>query len=72
MSNGRYMALGSVRWTSRRKSELLERLREGELTRDEACTLYGLSEAEISEWERRLEAGGVRALRAVERAPSLK
>ena len=66
--NNSYVAPGSVRWTFRRKADLLRRLSEGELTRGEAGALYGLSEAEISEWERRDQAGGARALRATERA----
>jgi hypothetical protein len=54
----------SRRWTIRRKVALLEALRRGALTLEEASRHYALSLEELRAWERDLERYGVHGLRA--------
>ena len=52
------------RWTIRRKAAVLEALRNGELTLEEASRRYALSVEELRAWERDFERYGVHGLRA--------
>ena len=52
------------RWTMRRKAAVLEALRTGELTLEEASRRYALSVEELRAWERDFERYGVHGLRA--------
>ena len=57
-------ALNTRRWTIRRKAALLQALRSGALTLDQARDRYALSVEEIRAWERDLERHGLYGLRA--------
>jgi transposase len=52
------------RWTARRKSVVLAAVSRGQLTAEEACHHYQLSEEEFSSWQRAFETDGVDGLRA--------
>ena len=52
------------RWTAPRKSAVLEALRSGKLTLEEAGERYALSIEEIRAWERHFERHGVYGLHA--------
>ena len=54
----------SRRWTIRRKAGVLEALRRGALTLEEASQRYALSLEELRAWERDLERYGLHGLRA--------
>ena len=54
----------SRRWTVRRKAGVLEALRRGALTLEEASQRYALSLEELRAWERDLERYGLHGLRA--------
>ena len=51
------------RWTIRRKAAILAAVRAGEITREEACSRYELSEEEFLSWQRTFEAHGLAGLR---------
>jgi hypothetical protein len=57
-------AVNTQRWTIRRKAALLEALRSGTLTPEQARDRYALSTEEIGSWERQLERHGLYGLRA--------
>lgn len=50
------------RWTSGRKDALLELIRRGDLTDDEACARYSISPEELASWKVRVKAHGRRGL----------
>ena len=52
------------RWTFRRKAALLQALRSGTITFEQACDLYALSIEELRAWERDFERHGLYGLRA--------
>ena len=52
------------RWTFRRKAALLQALRSGIITFEQACDQYALSIEELRAWERDFERHGLYALRA--------
>jgi transposase-like protein len=52
------------RWTAARKAAMLEALRRGKLTIEEACQRYAISIEELRAWERHFERHGVYGLRA--------
>ena len=52
------------RWTALRKAAVLEALRSGKLTIEDACQRYGLSIEELRAWERHFERHGVYGLHA--------
>ena len=54
----------TVRWTIRRKAAVVQAVREGWITLDEACRRYRLSAEELSAWERTLDEHGIYGLRA--------
>jgi Protein of unknown function (DUF1153) len=51
------------RWTIRRKAAVLAAVRAGDITREEACRRYQLSEEEFLSWQRAFEAHGLVGLR---------
>jgi hypothetical protein len=53
----------AVRWTVRRKAEVVSAVRGGLLTFDEACTSYGLAMEELISWQGALERSGMPGLR---------
>jgi hypothetical protein len=57
-------ALNTRRWTIRRKAALLQALRSGALTLEQARDRYALPVEEIRAWERDLERHGLYGLRA--------
>ena len=54
------------RWTALRKLELLNDIAAGEITRQGALDLYGVTEDELDSWERRWSQHGAPGLRATE------
>ena len=54
----------TVRWVVRRKAQVVCAIREGLITRQDACDRYGISDVELFSWERLLEDHGPKALRA--------
>ena len=53
-----------IRWTIRRKVEIVTAVRNGILTLDEACERYRLSAEEFLHWERLIAAHGLSGLKA--------
>ena len=56
-------APNTQRWVARRKAVIVDAVREGALTIDEACRRYQLSLEEFHAWEKAIEAHGVAGLR---------
>ena len=54
----------TIRWTIRRKVEIVTAVRNGILTLDEACERYRLSAEEFLHWERLIAAHGLSGLKA--------
>ena len=52
------------RWVASRKASVVKGIRHGLLTTEEACTLYALSEEELTEWTSAVENHGEAALKA--------
>lgn len=52
------------RWVVRRKAAVLAAIRSGELSVEEACRRYGLSEEELLSWQRAFDSHGLSGLRA--------
>ncbi len=53
----------TVRWVSRRKAQVVCAVRGGLISRQEACDRYGISNDELSSWEKLLDDHGPKALR---------
>lgn len=53
----------TVRWVIRRKAEVVSAVRNGLIGLDEACEKYRLSVDEFLNWERLVNAHGLRGLR---------
>jgi uncharacterized protein DUF1153 len=51
------------RWVARRKAVIVNAVRNGALTLDEACQRYQLSMEEFYAWQKAIEAHGVAGLR---------
>jgi hypothetical protein len=51
------------RWVARRKAVVVDAVRRGALTLEEACRRYRLSVEEFDAWQRAIEAHGVAGLR---------
>jgi hypothetical protein len=51
------------RWVIRRKAAVVAAVRSGEITFEEACRCYQLSEEELLSWERAFEIHGLAGLR---------
>ena len=52
------------RWVIRRKAQVVEAVRSGAITLDDACARYSLSVEEFLSWQRAITNHGVRGLRA--------
>jgi transposase-like protein len=55
-----------VRWTARRKAEVLKRIADGQLSDAAACATHGLSPEELAAWRRDFAAHGEDGLRAMQ------
>lgn len=53
----------TTRWVVNRKAEVVRAIRDGLLTRDDACDRYRLSDEELRLWERALDLAGTPGLR---------
>lgn len=53
----------TVRWTPRRKAEVVAAVAGGLLTFDEACERYSLSIEELASWQRAVDRSGMPGLR---------
>lgn len=65
-SNRKPIALpapGTQRWVVRRKAAIVEAVKAGQLTAEEACRTYSLSAEEFQSWQRLIERHGTRGLR---------
>jgi hypothetical protein len=51
------------RWVVRRKAAVVNGVRDGLLTIEQACERYGLTAEEFLSWQRLIDEHGVRALR---------
>ena len=52
------------RWDSKRKAQVVEAVRTGRLSLDQACEVYAMSVDELSSWQRLLERHGAKGLMA--------
>jgi hypothetical protein len=52
------------RWVIRRKAAVIAAVRSGEITLEEVCRCYQLSEEEFLSWERAFEIHGLEGLRS--------
>jgi len=52
-----------IRWTPRRKAEVVLAINGGILTAEEACRRYRVSAEELSSWRRSYRGEGVKGLR---------
>ncbi|MBL8830972.1 MAG: DUF1153 domain-containing protein [Rhodospirillales bacterium] len=57
-------APGTKRWVIRRKAAVVDAVRKGMLTLDDACRHYNLSQEEFNSWQRLIDRHGPRGLRA--------
>jgi hypothetical protein len=55
--------LTTKRWVVRRKAAVIAAICSGEITLEEACRWYQLSEEEFLSWKRAFDAHGLRGLR---------
>jgi hypothetical protein len=53
---------------ARRKAAVVAAVRQGVISREEACRRYELSEEELSSWQRSFEAYGINGLRVTQLA----
>ena len=53
----------TTRWVISRKAQVLAAIKDGFLSRAEACARYSISEAELRLWERAVACAGVPGLR---------
>lgn len=56
-------APGTQRWVARRKAAIVDAVRSGQLSVDDACRTYNLSLEELLSWQRLIERHGTRGLR---------
>ena len=52
----------TTRWVAKRKAQVLDAVRNGILTLDEACSRYSLSVEEFVSWQRSFDQKGVQGL----------
>jgi len=52
------------RWVVRRKAAVVAAVRVGQITIEEACRVYQLTQEELLSWERAFEIHGLAGLRA--------
>ena len=68
-SNGASVMLNSLppsntkRWVVRRKAAVVQAVRSGAISLDDACRRYSLSVEEFLSWERAMDKHGLRGLR---------
>jgi transposase-like protein len=55
--------LDTQRWSARRKAAIVNAVRDGSISLEEACRRYQLSAEEFLAWQRAIETHGVGALR---------
>jgi hypothetical protein len=55
---------GATRWVASRKAAVVEAVSGGEISFEEACRRYELSEEEFLAWERAFKTSGLLGLRA--------
>jgi hypothetical protein len=55
---------GTTRWVASRKAAVVEEVRGGEISFEEACRRYELSEEEFLTWQRAFKTSGLLGLRA--------
>lgn len=55
---------GTTRWVASRKAAVVEAVRGGEISLEEACRRYELSEEEFLAWEHAFKTSGLLGLRA--------
>jgi hypothetical protein len=53
----------TLRWVYRRKAQVVEAVRAGRLSFEDACRRYNISPEEFSSWERAMDHLGARGLR---------
>lgn len=53
-----------ARWVAKRKAQVVDAVREGVLTLEEACRRYALTREEFLGWQRAIEKFGLPGLRA--------
>jgi len=53
----------TARWVARRKAQVVQAVRAGRLTLDQACERYRLSPEEFLAWERTITRHGIAGLR---------
>jgi hypothetical protein len=58
----------TVRWSARRKAQVIAAVHGGLLTMPQACHRYAISHEEFMEWERHYKAEGLEGLRASARS----
>lgn len=56
-------APGTQRWVVRRKAAIVDAVKSGQLSVDDACRTYSLSPEELLSWQRLIERHGTRGLR---------
>ena len=54
----------TIRWTARRKAEVLAAVRSGKITMEETMRRYQLTEEEFLVWQRAFETRGLAGLKA--------
>ena len=54
----------AIHWVAKRKAQVVQAVRRGVLSLDEACRRYMLSFEEFLEWQRAFSADGVNGLKA--------
>ena len=57
-----------VRWSVRRKAQVLLALAKGIVTKDDVLEAHGIDAEELASWERAVEGEGIVALRATKRS----
>lgn len=55
---------GTKRWVIRRKAAVVDAVRRGAISLDDACRNYNLSAEEFESWQRLIDRHGPRGLRA--------
>lgn len=62
-AEGQLPSPDTKRWVARRKAVIVDAVRSGALTLEEACRRYHLSVEEFRAWQKAIEAHGVAGLR---------
>ncbi|MCK5041877.1 MAG: DUF1153 domain-containing protein [Sphingomonadales bacterium] len=52
----------TTRWVAKRKAQVIEAVRSGVITLDQACERYSLSVEEFVSWQRHFDQQGIRGL----------